>query len=120
MGLVIDSSQAQAAPGRFAGVIGRPLMNSELGAKSVSMSVLTLEPGAVLPLHVHVDEESFFVLDGQGVATVGEEQHAIGPAIALLAAGGETHGFANNTDKPLRILCMHPVGQPQTRFLESE
>ena len=120
MGLVIDSSKAPAGPARFKGVVGRPLMNADLGSKAVSMSVLTLEPGAVLPLHVHVDEESFFVLEGQGVATVGTEEHPISPGIALLASGGETHGFANNTDKPIHILCMHPVGQPQTKFLETK
>jgi quercetin dioxygenase-like cupin family protein len=81
------------------------------------MSLLTLEPGAVLPLHVHVAEESFFVIEGNGTATVGDTEHPIGPETALLASAGETHGFANTADRPLRIVCMHPVGQPQTTFL---
>ncbi len=118
MGLIVDSKQVQPAPGRFKGVIGQPLMNSSLGSVSVTMSVLTIEPGGVLPLHTHVAEESFFVLEGQGVATVGATEHTIVPEMALLASAGETHGFANRSDKPLRILCMHPVGQPQTKFLE--
>lgn len=118
MGLIVDAKQVQPAPGRFKGVIGRPLMNADSGSVSVTMSVLTLEPGAVLPVHTHVAEESFFVIEGTGVATVGGSEHAIGPEIALLADAGEPHGFANNADKPLRIVCMHPVGRPQTRFLQ--
>lgn len=118
MGLIVDAKQVQPAPGRFKGVIGQPLMSANSGSVSVAMSVLTLEPDAVLPLHTHVAEESFFVLEGQGVATVGATEHAIRPQMALLASAGETHGFANRSDKPLRILCMHPVGQPQTKFLD--
>ncbi len=118
MGLIVDARQAKPAPGRFPGVVGQPLMNEDLGSVAVTMSVLTLEPGAVLPLHTHVAEESFFVIEGTGFATVGSVEHPIGPEMALLASAGELHGFANRSDKPLRIVCVHPVGKHQTKWVE--
>ncbi len=118
MGLIVDSRQVQPGPVRFKGVIGQLLMNADSGSPTVQMSVLTLEPGAILPLHVHVDAESFFVLEGSGIATVDGVEHPINAEMALLAPGGEVHGFSNNGDQPLRVLCVHPVGRPQTKFLE--
>lgn len=117
MGLIVDAKKAQPGPVRFPGVVGRMLMNADSGSPTVQMSVLTLDPGAVLPIHIHADAESFFVLEGTGTVTVNGEDHPIEPEVAMLALGGEVHSFANNYDQPLRILCIHPVGKPQTKFL---
>lgn len=118
MGLIVDAKQVQPGPVRFPGVIGRPLMNADSGSPTVQMTLLTIEPGGVLPLHTHGNAESFFVLDGEGVVTVNGAGNTIRPEMALLALEGEVHGFSNRTDKPLRILCVHPVGKPESRFLE--
>ncbi len=118
MGLIVDAKQVQPGPMRFPGVIGRSLMNAESGSPTVQMSLLTIEPGCALPLHTHGNAESFFVLEGEGIVIVNGVDSAIGPEMALLALEGEVHGFSNQTDKPLRILCVHPVGKPESRFLE--
>ena len=119
MGLIIDARKVQPIQPRFAGVVPQPLMNADLnGTVSVAMSILTLEPGASLPAHTHPAEESFFVLEGKGQVIVNGEAHPISAETALLASTGDVHGFTNDSDAPLRVLCIHPVGRPQSKFLE--
>jgi quercetin dioxygenase-like cupin family protein len=119
MSLIVDAKNVPTGQPRFAGVIPQPLMNADLnGTVSVAMSILTIEPGASLPAHTHPAEESFFVLEGTGLVIANGEPHEIHQDVALLASAGDVHGFTNNSDKPLRILCIHPVGRPQSKFLE--
>ena len=119
MGLIVDARKVQPGQPRFQGVIPRPLMNADLnGTVSVAMSVLTLEPGASLPAHTHPAEESFFVLEGKGQVIVNGEAQSIESEMALLASAGDVHGFTNDSAEPLRVLCIHPVGRPQSKFLE--
>ncbi len=119
MGLIIDSRKVEPTGGRWPGISSRPLMNSDAGSVSVAMSVLTLEPGAELPAHTHPSEESFFVLEGQGKVIVDGRATPIGAQMALLASTGDVHGFVNDSDRPLKILCVFPVGKPESTFLGS-
>jgi len=67
--------------------------------------------------HVHHHEdEAVFVLDGQGMAHIGNDSHAIGPGDFLgHPAGGAAHSIENTGTAPLRMLVMgqrlaHDVG----------
>jgi quercetin dioxygenase-like cupin family protein len=121
MGLIIDANKVQPTQPRFPGVIPQPLMNADLnGTVSVAMSILNIEPGGALPAHTHPAEESFFVLEGEGLVIVNGESHPIQAEMALLASTGDVHGFTNNSNRPLRVLCIHPVGRPQSQFLEEK
>lgn len=103
---------------RFAGVFSRPLINPDLGAGAVTVSELTIQPGAALPGHTHVVEEAFFVVQGVGEAMAGGEVEPIGPGTAILAPAGIPHGFVNKGTEDLRIVCMYPAVNPTAHFPE--
>lgn len=62
----------------------------------MAMSLVTVRPGAAVPEHAHEDEEQvYYVLNGQGVVTLGEKRHAVGPGSAVYIPLGKRHGVTN-------------------------
>ena len=98
---------------RVPGVFGRSLINGDTPSAAVTLSELTIEPGATLPRHKHNAEEAFYVLEGKGFVFVGEEEHPVEAGTAILASTGVAHGFRNDTDRPLKIACFFPVIFPK-------
>ncbi len=55
-----------------------------------------LQPGQRQETHLHADQDKFyFVLEGQGEFTVGEEVVRAGPGLAVWAPVGVGHGVTN-------------------------
>ena len=78
-----------------------------------NLSIITMAPGREGPaLHVHDDEDdAFFVLEGEIVFGLGDEEISAEPGTFVLVPPGVPHTFANRTDAPARILNIHaPAG----------
>ena len=55
-----------------------------------------LEPGQAQAAHDHADQDKFyFVVEGEGVFTVGAETRSAGPGLAVWAPAGVAHGVVN-------------------------
>ncbi len=117
--MIIRAKDAQPSS-RFPGVTGRPLISGDTPSAAVTMSELTLDPGAFLPPHIHNAEEAFYVFEGQGIVIVGSEEHPVEAGTAILASTGVPHGFRNTSDKPLKITCFYPVIFPKSVFPEEK
>lgn len=64
-----------------------------------------LEPGQEQHVHSHDDQDKFyFVLEGAGEFTVGDETETAGPGVTVWAAAGVPHGVVNRGDTRLVIL----------------
>lgn len=64
-----------------------------------------LEPGQVQPVHDHADQDKFYaVMEGEGVFTVGEEEHVAGPGVVVWAPAGVPHGVRNEGQQRLVLL----------------
>ncbi|HZD58598.1 MAG TPA: cupin domain-containing protein [Anaerolineales bacterium] len=64
-----------------------------------------LEPGQTQSIHAHDGQDKFyFVLEGQGEFTVGQDSELIGSGWVVWAPAGETHGVTNNGQDRLVIL----------------
>jgi quercetin dioxygenase-like cupin family protein len=64
-------------------------------------------PGAGSPWHLHHNEdESFYVVDGEVLFIIGEEQKRItaGPGTFVFGPRGIPHGFRNDSAMPARML----------------
>ncbi|HXT35299.1 MAG TPA: cupin domain-containing protein [Chloroflexota bacterium] len=71
-------------------------------------------PGAGSPWHLHRNEdESFYVIEGEILFIVGEDQHRItaGPGTFVFGPRGIPHGFRNAGPTPARMLLeVTPAG----------
>ena len=67
--------------------------------------VYCLEPGQEQKPHAHAGADKiYYVLEGEGLFTVGEEQQSLGEGTAVLAPSGVDHGVRNASDARLRLL----------------
>ena len=56
--------------------------------------------------HRHIQtEEIYYILDGTGLMTVGEDSAQVGPGDAIAIPPGARHQIANNGDRVLVFLC---------------
>ena len=64
-----------------------------------------LEPGQSQKIHAHEGADKFyFVLEGAGSFTVGEETVMAGEGLLVVAPAGVPHGVNNNGNKRLSLL----------------
>ncbi len=64
-----------------------------------------LEPGQTQAAHTHADQDKFyFVIEGEGEFTVGDETRRAGPGVSVWAPAGATHGVTNRGDVRLVLL----------------
>ncbi len=112
---IVKVSEVQPTS-RFPGVFSRPLLNPDQGSAAVTMSELTIQPGATLPQHSHLVEEAFFVVQGKGEALAGGESSPVEAGAALLAPAGSMHGFRNTGGEDMKVICMYPAVNPVAFF----
>lgn len=112
-----DLSYDQIGNGdRFAAKIAR--IGPRVGAQKLGYNVTVLAPGKrAFPAHNHrVNEEMFFVLDGEGEVRIGDRRHPIkrGDVIACPPGGPElAHQIVNTSSAELRYLAVSTKMSPE-------
>lgn len=88
------------------------------GAWSVFEAHWSLKGGP--PLHVHqIEDEWFYVMEGEYAAQVGEERFTLTPGDSLLAPREVPHTYAHLGEGPGRMLIAYqPAGDMEAFFLE--
>lgn len=67
--------------------------------------VYCLLPGQEQRLHRHADSDKiYFALEGEVVATVGDESRTLQPGDAAWSQPGSEHGLRNESDQPAKVL----------------
>ena len=84
---------------------------SETGA-AFSIVEHPVEPGALVPPHVHTREDEYsFVLEGEVGARIGDRDLSAGPGAYILKPRGIPHTFWNAGSTPARLLeIISPAG----------
>jgi mannose-6-phosphate isomerase-like protein (cupin superfamily) len=84
----------------------RPLMDrTNSGISQCSLAEELLPPGhAVTPHHHREIEEIYYILEGSGVMTVGDEQRQVAAGDAIFVPRGHRHSLANTGNQPIRLL----------------
>lgn len=82
-----------------------------VGAKQLGYSLIVVPPGKrAYPFHCHhINEEMFFVIEGEGKVRIGAEEFPIrkGDVIAAPAGGKDlAHQIINTSDRELRYLAV--------------
>lgn len=73
--------------------------------KHVMVGLNCLEPNQTQPVHAHQGADKFyFVLEGAGRFTIGEEEHDAGSGSLIVAPAGVLHGVTNTGNDRLSLL----------------
>lgn len=71
----------------------------------VMVGMNCLEPGQTQNVHAHAGADKYyFVLEGEGMFAVGDEERTVGPGSLVIAPSGIPHGVANNASERLSLL----------------
>jgi mannose-6-phosphate isomerase-like protein (cupin superfamily) len=71
-----------------------------------SLAEAALPPGCATEPHHHaLSEEFYYVIEGDGLMRVGEDERTVGVGDAILIPPGTLHTLRNIGGGPLRILC---------------
>ena len=93
--------------GKSVTLAGQPLAFLVTGqdTKHTSMFEWTVPAGFSTGRHVHrVQEETFYVLEGECEWQVGDQKVRAGPGTYLFIPPGVPHNIGNSSDKPARML----------------
>jgi mannose-6-phosphate isomerase-like protein (cupin superfamily) len=97
----------------------RLLVNEDLGCLDVTQFVGTIPPGRA-PLHSHHYDEVVYVIEGEGVLHLGDDDTPIGPGSCLHLAPLQEHCLENTGPTPMRVLgVFHPSGSPASKAYEA-
>jgi len=111
----VDYDAVAAAEGLQKGV----LIDAGDGAPHFAIRRFTLAPGAEVPRHKNTVEHEQYVLEGEYVVGIGEEEHVVSAGDSLLIPAGTVHWYRNESDTGGAFLCAVPNGDDAIELVES-
>jgi mannose-6-phosphate isomerase-like protein (cupin superfamily) len=114
----IDSSAAQTPKAYEHGSSGfrrASYVDRAMGSVHMGTGICSLDVNGVIQPHLHSFEESFYILEGNVIAQIGERAYQLGPGNFGLISTGVPHSWRNASEQPARWLEMQA---PQPRPLE--
>jgi quercetin dioxygenase-like cupin family protein len=106
----------EAAEGLSKGV----LVDESDGAPTFALRRFTLAPGAAVPRHTNAVEHEQYVLAGEYVVGLGDEEHRVSAGDSLLIPAGTVHWYRNDGDEEGAFLCAVPNGDDRIEVVEGE
>ena len=84
-------------PGHFGGALSKALVDpANSGSERVDFRISRYAPNAYVQEHVHkVQEQIYYVLEGEGVLTLNKERHLMRAHDYVYVPPGVRHSFAN-------------------------
>jgi len=87
----------QEFPGHFGGALSKALVGPEnSGSARIDFRISRYAPAAYVAEHVHkVQEQIYYVLEGEGVLTLNSDSHLMRPHDYVYVPPGVRHSFTN-------------------------
>jgi mannose-6-phosphate isomerase-like protein (cupin superfamily) len=98
----------QQFPGHFGGALSKALVGPEnTGSSKIDFRISRYAPMAYVEDHVHkVQEQIYYVLEGEGVLTTNDERHLMRPHDYVYVPPGVHHSFSNTGTAGLVFLVI--------------
>jgi len=110
----IQYEAVDAAEGLRKGV----LLDESDGAPNFAMRRFELAAGADVPRHTNAVEHEQYVLAGEYVVGIGDEERVVSAGDALLIPAGVEHWYRNENDEPGAFICAVPNGDDEIELVE--
>ena len=95
----------------------RELVGEEFGGVPACVIFVDAEPGRGPRLHKHPYAELFFVLEGEGTFSDGNEERVAGPGEVVIVPPDQPHAFVNSGEGRLRQIDVHLSPRFETEWL---
>lgn len=87
-------------------------------APNFAMRRFTLAPETDVPKHTNEVEHVQYVLAGEYVVGIDDEEHKVGAGDSLLIPAGTVHWYRNEGIKEGAFICVVPHGDDEIQLLE--
>jgi quercetin dioxygenase-like cupin family protein len=94
------------------------LLGEEHGAPNLAIRRFVLAPGAEVPRHTNEIEHEQYVLDGEYVVGIADEEHTVSAGDAVHIPAGAVHWYRNEGDEEGAFICAVPTGDDEIRLVE--
>ena len=89
---------------------GKRIRKKLLGSGKIVAELLCYEPGQSTPIHHHPQQdEVFYVLEGSGKITIGEEEAIINPKSLILVPAQTRHGVTAGDSRLVILFFKAPA-----------
>jgi len=117
--LVRNGEEVEAEPVDAAdGLTKAVLVGEEHGAPNLAVREFRLAPGGEVPRHTNEVEHEQYVLEGEYVVGIGEEEYTVGPGDAVHIPAGTVHWYRNEGEETGVFVCAVPAGDDTLRVVE--
>ena len=98
----------QEFPGHFGGALSKALVGpANSGSSRIDFRISRYAPNAYVQEHVHkVQEQVYYVLEGEGILTLDEARHLMHPHDYVYVPPGVRHSFTNTGTNGLVFLVI--------------
>jgi quercetin dioxygenase-like cupin family protein len=110
----VEYETVDAAEGMRKGV----LIGEADGAPSLAIRRFTLAPGGEVPRHTNEVEHEQYVLAGEYVVGIGDEEYTVSAGDALHIPAGAVHWYRNEGETEGAFLCAVPAGDDEIRLVD--
>ena len=95
-------------PGHFGGALSKMLVGPEnAGTSRLDFRISRYAPNAYVQEHAHkIQEQIYYVLEGEGLLSVGRKKHLMRPHDYVYLPPGVPHGFTNTGTAGLVFLVV--------------
>ncbi|MFB6107203.1 MAG: cupin domain-containing protein [Halobacteriaceae archaeon] len=113
-GADVEYEPQDAADGLRKGVLVGP----EDDAPNFRMRRFTLDAGSEVPRHTNAVEHEQYVLAGEYVVGIEDEEVRVSPGDSLLIPAGTVHWYRNDSDERAAFICVVPNGDDEIRVVD--
>jgi len=110
----IEYERVGAAEGMRKGV----LIDSEDGAPNFAIRRFVIESGASVPKHTNEIEHEQYVLEGEYVVGIEDEEHVVSAGDSIFIPAGVVHWYRNESEEPGAFICAVPNGDDEIELAE--
>ncbi|MFC6962010.1 cupin domain-containing protein [Halocatena marina] len=110
----IEYETVAAADGMDKGV----LIGPEHGAPNLAIRRFSLEPGATVPKHTNEIEHEQYVLAGEYVVGIDDEEYTVSAGDSLFIPADVVHWYRNDGDEQGAFICAVPTGDDEINLVE--
>jgi len=113
-GTEVEYEDVDAAEGLRKGV----LLGAAQGAPNLAIRRFTLAPGGEVPPHTNEIEHEQYVLAGEYVVGIEDEEYTVGAGDSVHIPAGAVHWYRNEGDVEGAFICAVPTGDDEIRLVD--
>jgi quercetin dioxygenase-like cupin family protein len=97
----------------------RDLFARRLGSQGICGGYGRFAPGASLPCHTHLYDESITIVEGAATCLVAGRRYALGGCDTALVPKGQPHRFINESDSPMAMVWVYAGDEPERVIVDN-